>query len=169
MRAIMMGFLFFLLWATFARWYYVCKIKGQDSPLSEAAKVFTPPTTLGIYHSDSLLVKGFEQFVFDQSSIRPKLTSNNSLFLHQLLQELQERNALEVRITGFFLESEQDIRSNFYANLGEARAAGIQEWLLQQNISPERIHLRAKMAEGQRLIEPLHFYFFSPSTETIEN
>lgn len=164
MRAILQGFLLFVLWASIGRWYYVCKIKSHCAPAKEEARRYEPPKTLGIYYQDTVLHKGHEQFVYGQSSIQAAFNSNNKDFLNQLILQLRQHQDLEVELTGFYLESEKDNRSNFHSNLGLARAASIQDWLMAKGVAEKRINIRAELTEGQRLIEPLQFHLVSNAT-----
>ncbi len=169
MRTILQGFLLFLLWASFGRWYYVCKVKSHCTPSTEEARLKQPPKTLGIYYSDSLLHRGFEQFVFTANSGHARFTSNNTSFLNRLIRQMRRQQELEVLITGFYLKSEAANLDGTFENLGEVRASKIQEWLEDAGIAAERIQIRSEMVEGKRLIEPLKFHFVSQHNATAGN
>jgi len=169
MRSIFTGFLLFFVWASFGRWYYVCKVKGHCTPTTEEARLNLPPKTLGIYYSDTLLHKGYEQFVFNQSSVHARFTSNNTSFLNRLKRQMLDRQQLEVVITGFYLESEKNQKVKSGGNLGKARANRIQDWLIKKGIEKKRIEVRSQMVKGRRLIEPLKFRLVTNSTATAGN
>lgn len=169
MRSIFTGCLLFFIWASFGRWYYVCKVKGHCTPTTEEARLNLPPKTLGIYYSDTLLHRGYEQFVFTKSSVKAKFTSNNTTFLNRLHQQLSDHQQLEVLITGFYLESEKDLKSASGNDLGMARAQEVREWLLREGISDKRIIINSELAMGKRLIEPLKFRLITTSIATVSH
>ncbi|NJK83231.1 MAG: hypothetical protein HC912_04865 [Saprospiraceae bacterium] len=72
---VLLVFLLFVLYTIFARWYFVCEIKGLCK--NEQGR----PTTLRLLdEEDKVILQGYEEFFFEPSKIAPELTDNNNAF-----------------------------------------------------------------------------------------
>ncbi len=157
MRYFILGFLVFCLWASFARWYYVCEIKHRCAPEPVKEQVEVRPKTLSLKEGDKVILSGFEQFAFDQNSITPKLTESNQLFLDTLSAYLKLHPNKNLKLTGFSRNSEKGKRIGLFENLGLARANEIRSLLLNRNIDEERINLDHHALIGENLLKPINF------------
>ena len=156
MRSILFGFLLFCLWASLARYYYVCKIKGHCGDQIEEV-VSTRAKTLNLKLEDKVILKGYEQFAFDENSIQADLSADNNKFLDELAKYLDKNPDQNLTLTGYFRTSENGMKSGFYENLGQARAANVEALLEQRGIDGKRIDIKHAMARGNDLNQPVHF------------
>ena len=77
-----LGFLVFLVWASIARYYYVCEIKKHCGETIEQPVEDIRLNTLSLILDDSIaLLKNYEEFAFGQDSIQPNLSENNKAYL----------------------------------------------------------------------------------------
>lgn len=154
MRALLV-FLLFIVYALFARWYYVCEVKNLCG--SEAA------TTLIVTDEEgNTILEGYEEFAFDTTMVAPNLSDDNRLFLDQLAAYLKANPELHLGITGFYRPSEKDMPSGMFENLGVARADRIRSLLLRRGIDEDRISLDYKQSNTELLEKPLRFQVYRP-------
>ncbi len=151
MRTLIIGFLVFLLWLGFCRWYYVCKIKDHcengtvqvDEPQDVRAK------TLSLIDNGKPVLEGYDQFRFDgDNSLNPVLNENNEEFIAKVAAFLKNNPDKKLTITGQFLQSEKDVQAGMFENLGLARANAVRDLLAKAGIPVDRINLDYNMIGG---------------------
>lgn len=161
MRSIFFGFLFFLMWASFARYYYVCKIKDHCTEKTVIVKE-TRPQTLNLTFGEEVILEGYEQFAFKEGSSLPDMNASNESFLDALANILKEQPERSVTITGAMLESEKGalLKNTLQENIGLARAEKIRDLLRVRGIDEKRITLDYETVQGTSLLEPVSFSLF---------
>ena len=162
-----LGLLSSLLFIIPARYVYVCEIMNNCAPVSATPTDGT--TSLQLTNGDSVLLKGFDHFSFDQGSITPDLTLNNQDFLDKIAAFLKANPTKHLTITGAYRPSEAGISAGIYENLGTARANAIRDFLVQRGIAVERISLDYIAAATDNLTSPLQFDIFEPRPEGFED
>ena len=105
MRTVFFGFLIFLIWAAFARYYYVCEIKNlcHETPVT----VDTRPQTLDLTYGEEVILEDYNQLAFKKGSRLPSLDDNNNIFLDSVAFILKQQPERSLTITGLFLENEK--------------------------------------------------------------
>jgi len=157
MRAFLV-FLLFIAFALFARWYYVCQIKGM-------CEEQTRPYTMQLLDEDGqVVINGYEQFFFDTMMVSPDMTDNNQLFLDSVAAYLENRADRNLTITGLYRPSESKKSSGIFENLGVARADRVRSMLVRRGIEEERITLDYEQSSDENLAIPLFFDLFIPET-----
>ncbi|MEM6698068.1 MAG: OmpA family protein [Bacteroidota bacterium] len=157
MRAFLV-FLLFIAFALFARWYYVCQIKGM-------CEEQTRPLTMQLLDENGqAIISGYEQFFFDTILVSPDMTDNNQLFLDSVAAYLDNRADRNLTITGLYRPSESKKSSGIFENLGVARADRIRSMLVRRGIEEERITLDYEQSSDENLAIPLFFDLFIPET-----
>jgi hypothetical protein len=161
MRFTISGLILFILWAFFARYWFLCRVMHQ----SEAAPSIELPVTvtnepprskdLELIDADTALLTQFEQFGFPSTKASPTLTKNNLLFLNKLARLLQERKDTKVVISGAYLGSET-YTNTLHKNLGLARAHAIAELLQKTGIDSSRMVLKSRILE-EKMRQPILF------------
>lgn len=165
MRYFILGFLVFGLWASFARWYYVCEIKQRCETKVPKEQVELRPKTLSLKEGERVILSGYEQFAFDKNSIIPKLTENNQGFLDTLSTYLKMYPKKDLKLTGFSRNSEKGKTIGIFENLGLARADKIRSLLLSRGIAEQRINLDHHALIGENLLKPINFELDTPPDE----
>lgn len=166
MRTVFFGFLVFLLWATFARYYYVCEIRNLCFDMTE--QVDSRPQTLDLTFGEEIILEGYEQFKFAEGDRLHLLSTNNKVFLDSVAAILKKQPERSLTITGAFLEIEKDIplKGTFQENLGLARAESVRKYLVfEKGIDEKRIGLDYYEAPGDRLIEPVKFSLYPTAVD----
>lgn len=156
MRALLV-FLLFIIYALFARWYYVCEVKNLCDPIPERA------STLVVSDEDgNVILEGYEEFAFDTTMVAPNLSDDNRLFLDQLAAYLKRNPDLYLNITGLYRPSEKGETSGMFENLGVARADRIRSLLLRRGIDEDRISLDYAQSNDENLDRPVRFQVYRP-------
>ena len=158
MRVFSLGFLVFLVFSFFARWYYVCQIKNicGDEPVS------TRPMTLSLKDGDNTILQDYEQFGFPDNSFAADISENNRDFLSKVADHLQQFPDKNIELTGRYLASEANAKSGIFENLGIARAAAIERELEKLGVDEDRITIAYEMVDGDMLNEPISFSLYAP-------
>ena len=154
---VLLVFLLFIVYALFARWYYVCQIKGMCEEKIERLQ------TLQLVDEDgSVILEGYEQFAFDTTKISAELTENNGKFLDEVANYLKANSDKSLTIKGFYRPSEKEIKtgSGMFENLGLARADHIRSMLARRGIDESRITLDYGQSMDENLNDPLSFELF---------
>lgn len=163
-------FLIFLLFcadALFARWYYMCQILQKCGETATIQQREARPPTLQLMQGDTVLLEDYDQFVFDSTSVLPRLNANNSAFLDTLAGYLKLFPQKNLTITGYYRPREEGLKAGMYENLGIARADATRKLLLKRGIAEERISLDYSRSTDSLLREPLRFSTYTPiSTPT---
>lgn len=170
---LLLGILIFGLWASFARYYYVCEIKGL-CPSQEQVEVNQPDSperldNLALQFGDEKILQDYNQFYFQNGISKPTLDSSNVAFLDGIATYLFENEDKKLKITGRFLESESEITVGTFDNLGIARAAAIEKELLDRDIPEDRISLDHLVAQGDVLTEPIIFSILEADNNELED
>lgn len=164
MRSFFIGLLilFFLAFAFYSRWYFVCKIRNHcgEKP--------TRAMTLSLKDGDKAILQGYEQFAFPEGSFSPDTTANNLLFLQKAADYLNENPEHHITLTGRYLTKEQGAKSNIYENIGIARAKVIEALLEKYGIDEDRITIDHEMVNAETLDEPMSFALYLPQPEVDE-
>ena len=166
MRTLILGFLIFLCWLFFCRWYYVCKIRNQCGQQTEQVEDLREKS-LNLVDNGKNILQGYDQFRFDANSFNPALNTNNEEFISKIAEYLKANPEKQMTITGYYLPSEVDSTGqttygNLYVeNIGLARAKTIRNLLIKAGIDEERMKLdHTLLAEGTSLGKPLSFNCF---------
>ncbi len=162
MRALL-WFLLFLVFAVFARWWYVCEHRGLcGEQVSDRAM------SLKLMDGDKTILEGFEEFQFDTTRISPNLTANNEEFLDKVAAYLKGNPDKHLSLTGYYRPSEADFSSGFFENLGVGRADRIRGLLVRRGIDEKRITLDYKQSETEALSTPLSFSTYMPQPDDFD-
>lgn len=153
-------FLAFLIYAFFARWYFVCEIRQN---CGEAKVEDTRLQTLKLTEGDSVILRGYDQFAFDSASLSPRLNSNNEVFLDTIAALLSQNPERNLTITAFYRQDEAGIAPGFFENIGLARADQVRKLLMKRGLDQSRISMDHGTTESNRLIEPLLFDLYDPN------
>ena len=121
-----------VLWALFARWFYVHHIK--TCPNCDAPKTIETPKTLALFDDGKNVFGNFEAFDFDLNSSTPKRTDDNQLLLQKIADYLKDNSKKKLHITGVY-------RANAENNvpLGIARAKSIANIFTQIGLDTTRL------------------------------
>ncbi len=165
MRAFVV-FLLFCVYALFARWYYVCQIK--DLCNAEAPVEDIRLQTLQLTEGDSVLLRGFDQFAFDSTNVRPRLNENNVAFIDTVADYLKQYPDKKLEISGLYRIVEDSLEVGFYENIGVARAAEVRKLLMRSGIAENRISLDYELTQDSLLQEPLTFNILAGTPEEFE-
>lgn len=154
-------FVLFLLFAVFARWFFVCDMLGQCQPEPPAAPVVEDirAKTLQLTEDDRVILSGYDQFRFPAGEGLPVLNANNQLFLDTLAAIMLADTNKQLQLTGYFTSQEADIMAGFWEDMGLARAAAIRDLLRGKGISEQRIDLGHIQLTDTLLAEPVRFAF----------
>ena len=158
MRALLV-FGFFVVYALFARWYYVCEIHG----LCAGADVRLH--NLSLREGDRLVLQGYDQMAFANGTAAPRLNDNNVLFLDEVARYLRAHPDKQLTITAFYRDSEAEIESGFFENIGVARAAELRQALVERGIEEQRIALDYGRSQSESLREPAFFEIDRPGNK----
>jgi len=169
MRSIFFGFLFFIIWAVGARYYYVCQIKGLcvETVVIDANR----SKSLQVKYGEQVILEGYDEFAFEHGNHLPQLdNSDNDQFLDDLTSYLKEHPEHSITVIGSYLESEagEELKGTFQENLGLARAEVIRNHLTARGINPDRISLDHQMMKSNKLTQPISFSVY-PSGVDEEN
>ncbi len=154
MRVFTIGFLVFLAFALYSRWYFVCQVRHQCG--DESGQV-TRPMTLALNDGDKTILQGYEQFGFKTNSFEADLTENNQAFLGKAAEYLQQNPDRKIILTGRYLESEKSAKAGIFENVGIARARAIERLLEKRGVDEGRIAIDHEMANGTALHEVVSF------------
>ncbi len=160
MRVFSIGFLVFLAFAIFSRWYFVCELRHHCG--DEPPAVPTRAMTLALRDGDEVILQGYEQFGFQPNSFAPVMTPNNQEFLEKVAAYLRQFPAKNITLTGRYLESEEGANSGIFENLGIARAAAVKNLLQKLNLNENRISIDPQMVKGTEMEEPISFSLYTP-------
>lgn len=160
-----LGIIVFLIWASLCRYGYVCEIKGHCDPEPiEAPRV----QTLDLILDDSITyLKDYDQFLFKQDSIQPRLNENNKAYLDSLASVIKSDTTIFLKITGFYRPSEKGKGFSIYEDYGLARAAAVRSLLFERGVPEKQISsLDSEVGPGEELIQPIAFLLYSDRDET---
>ncbi len=163
MRAFVVGFALFGIFALTARWYYICELKELCGAQPRTA--VERPLTLALIQGDSTVVGGFQQFAFAKNAVEPLLTENNRVFLETVLAWMKAFPHWHLQIKAYQLESETEEPVGMYDFLALARAAALRDILLRGGASAHRIDLDfGWRPDPIGLAEPVAFFALRPDS-----
>lgn len=153
MWRLLLGFVLFLSWAGFSRYYYVCKIQDLCGPPPvERVEDLERPKTLSLYAGGKPVLQKHEQFYYDYGSTEPVLNSNNEVFLKEIASIMKQYPSEQLVIKGRYLEEEENGSALLYENLGKQRAAELADKLAQEyGLDRERIALDYQLVDSTTL------------------
>ena len=155
------GFLIFAAWISFARYHFVCQLRGNCGDKKEIVDDKERSKTLSLAFNDETILENYDQFYFKEGISKPALNDNNITFLDSLAYYLFDNEDKSLKIIGHYLESEKDtvkdIVKNIYENIGVVRANNIRQALVDVGVEPERISTDGQLDEGTILKEPITF------------
>lgn len=163
MIRILIAAIIFMLWAVWARNYYVCEVLGECAPAQtdvDSTYLQNIPQTLELMAGDQELLKDYPQFYFDYGSHGYTYIDGNEKFLAKLAAFLEEHPESNLIVTGYYTPQEKEAveKTHFYNDLGKARAYTIINKLIEEyNIPKNRIKGISKMTATNTMIEPLQF------------
>ncbi len=142
MRILITGGLVFLLWAFFASWFYVCKIKPYcDTPTETTIAADTiaiepsPPAVAEAPKPETLTL------YFDFNKAEVKVTSETDQYSMLFQDWLGKHPDAVLSITGHTDGKGSD---TYNLSLGNKRAENTMKYLSGKGISPERIKILSK-------------------------
>jgi len=151
------GILIFATWISFARYYFVCQLRGNCGDKKELVDDKVRAKNLSLAFGDKNILEGYDQFYFKEGVSKPTLNDNNFAFLDSLAGYLFDNEDKNLKIIGHYLESEKDVDNGIYENTGFARANSIRQALVDVGVEPDRISIDAQLDEGKVLKEPITF------------
>jgi outer membrane protein OmpA-like peptidoglycan-associated protein len=154
-----------LVWVFFARYYYLCKIKGQcaEPPVLalDSLHLQGRQYNLNLIAGDTFLIQEAQQFHFDFVSSAPLLSTENRDFIRQLANILETNPETQLQIIGHYTRHEAQTlsrRQGRFPNLGRSRALSLVDILHQEYKVPrERLFVKYELVEGDSLHQPLSF------------
>lgn len=157
-------FLVFIFFAIFARHYFVCDILKQCEEEQEEIIVEQREQTLVLTEDGSIVLQGYDQFVFLKGAYDAQMNISNEAFLDTLAQLMMADSNSRLTITGFYSEEEMDVMAGFYDNMGLARAANVRKMLVKRGLDENRIDLDHGIATDSLVSEPLTFQMYEITT-----
>lgn len=156
---LLLGIFVFLIWASVGRYAYVCEIKGLCNYAEEEE---ARAKTLDLILDDSIVyLKNYDQFIFQDGEVLPKMNENNGAYLDSLASILKSDSLIQLNLVGTYRPTEKGKSSGMFEDLGLARASAIRKLLLDRGISEDRISLDSKMGDGEALIQPIYFKLYT--------
>jgi outer membrane protein OmpA-like peptidoglycan-associated protein len=165
MRTFIPGFLLFCVYLLFARWYFVCEVRGLCTGSQEEVPtvVETPRANSLVLRSDEgIILQGFDEFLFAKDSIAPVLNENNRTFLAAVADYLEDEPGKQISVGGRYLRSERSSPAGFFDNIGLARAKRIESMLVDLGVAESRIFLNHAEIDADSLLAPLSFRATTP-------
>ncbi len=168
---LLLGILIFGLWASVARYYYVCEIKKHCEPQEVVEEPTTPERlkNLNLTFGDEVILEGYNQFSFQNGISQPTTDSSNLAFLDGIVSYMIDHDDKKLKITGRFLESESDIQVGFIDNIGYARAQAIGNMLIDLGIPADRITYDRSLATIEEFQEPVIFEILEKTDNDLAN
>jgi outer membrane protein OmpA-like peptidoglycan-associated protein len=143
-----------ILWALFARWFYVHHIKGCAH--DKEVVPIEVPKTLALWDEGKNVFGDFEAFAYERDSTALHLSDNNLLFTQKLVQYLHSNTKKKLLISGVY-------RNQLETNaIGQERAQQIVNYLSQQGIENERLVLNTSSVDASKWKGGLAFSIENP-------
>lgn len=175
-RVIIAGVIF-MLWAVWARNYYVCEILGECQPPQtdiDSSYLNNIPSTLELTAGEYIILENYPEFYFDYGSHGYTYVDGNEKFLAKLAAFMNENPEAKLVVTGYYTPEEKEVveKSHLYNDLGKARAYTIINKLIEEyKISKYRLKGVSKLAMTEVLVSPLGFEImgYTPPQEVAMN
>jgi outer membrane protein OmpA-like peptidoglycan-associated protein len=161
-RVIIAGIIF-MLWAVWARNYYVCEILGECQPPQtdiDSSYLDNIPNTLTLRAGEHVLLEDYPEFYFDYGSHGYTYINGNEKYLAKLAAFMTEHPETKLIVTGFYTKEEKEVveKSHFYNDLGKARAYTIVNKLIEEYKLPKhRLKGISKLSDTNPIVTPLQF------------
>lgn len=161
-RVIIAGIVF-MLWAVWARNYYVCEILGECQPPQtdiDSSYLDNIPNTLELTAGEYVILENYPEFYFDYGSHGYTYIDGSEKFLAKLAAFMDENPTAKLIVTGYYTQEEKEVveKSHFYNDLGKARAYTIINKLIEEyNIPKYRLKGVSKLAMTDVIAAPLDF------------
>jgi len=135
MRALIFGGLTFLVFTVFARWHYVCKIKGL---CGDSIEIPIEPVKV---EEGAIKLDAGEKFIYTEKETLPDLNSKNRSRISDIVQKMKSDQNINLVVRGGYTQDEKDIKPGFFENLGIARADAVRNMITEEGIDEDRISL----------------------------
>lgn len=155
MRFFVPGLLFFLAYALFARWYFVCEIRNNCVPIEMVEE--SRSETLSLWNGNESVLLGYEHFRFEPNSEKLLLTTDNQYFIDEVAGYMRRYSNNDLLITGHFTSAEIQGAYGLYENLGLARAHTARRLLMRNDVVETRVFLDFVRVDADTLDKPLSF------------
>ncbi|MFK7946088.1 MAG: OmpA family protein [Saprospiraceae bacterium] len=159
MQKFMIGFVVFLVYCIPARRHYVCEIRNlcednqskesvATNATNEVAEIPDRTKDLSLKSGDLTILADYDQFGFLPNSAELQLTDNNKEYLAGIAKYLEENPESRLEIIGYYFPDEKLDSKLIFDNLGVARAAAIQSYLVSEHkIEEDRFRLKHEIVE----------------------
>ena len=88
-------FLLFCAYALFARWYFVCEMRGKCQSEPEDIRL----KSLQLKDGETVILKGYDQFAFEEGVVEPRMNANNEEFVEEVANYLKGHSDKNLTIT----------------------------------------------------------------------
>jgi len=150
MKFFLPGILLFACYSLFARWYFVCEIQNLCVAEIEDIRI----KNMQLTKADEVLLDAYDEFKFLEAEMSLNLNENNNYFLDSVILYTSRYPASNLKITGFYLESEQDMWSGIFENLGIARAAVVESALEDRGIDLSKVVIDYALVSDSLMVKP---------------
>jgi len=150
MRALIIGGLAFLAFILFARWHYVCKIKGLCGDEIEV------PIANQAVKEGTIDLEEDEKFEYAEKEVLPNLNADNKSRIASIVSQMKSDPDMNLIIRGAYTNEEKDVKPDFFEDLGIARADAVRKMITDEGIDEERISL-VSQESGAALSDPISF------------
>jgi len=150
MRSLIIGGLAFIAFILFARWHYVCEIKGLCGDRIEA------PADYPIVEEGTIDLEEDEKFEYVEKEVLPNLNSENKARIASIVTQMKSDPNINLVVKGAFTKEEKEVKPDFFENLGIARADAVRKMLTDEGIDEDRISLDFEEA-AHALSNPIAF------------
>ena len=150
MRALITGGLAFLAFILFARWHYVCQIKGMCGDKIEV------PIDSQTVEEGAIDLEDDEKFEYSEKEVLPNLNEDNKSRIASIVTQMKSDPDINLVIKGAFTDEEKDVKPGFFENLGIARADAVRKMITDEGIDEDRISLDFE-ASDDALSNPIAF------------
>lgn len=149
----------------YGRYEFVCNMLGLcgDTTVSTRQGVDDVERTKDLTFSvdGEPILEGYDQFVFPSQSASVLVNDNNTSFLTQILNYLNENPRTNLKITGRYTSEEEGTTIGIFENVGLARANAIREWFVVPNLDSDRITITSAQ-DDNALKNPILLEGFIP-------
>ncbi len=155
----------FITLVIFSRHEFVCNMLGMcgNESIKTGQGMENTERTKGLTFSidgDSIL-KDYDQFTFSNQSASGTFNDNNTAFLIEVLNYLNENPKTDLKVTGRYTSGEEETTIGIFETVGLARADLIREWFMVRNIESRRITITSAQGDDA-LTNPLIFEGIAP-------
>ena len=153
MKTLITGAIVFLLWCLFARWHYVCQIKGLCGGVHNVEANIADQLDI---EDDEIKLKEEDKFVYEEKEVMPELSEDNLSTIASISQLMKDDPNTNLIIQGAYTPEEKDVKPGFFENLGLARADAVRKMFVDEGIEENRISLDFT-EDADALSNPIRF------------